>query len=70
MKLNPLTAIDFYKADHRRQYPEGTEYVYSNFTPRSGKLAPVLDDFDEKVVFFGLQGFIKYFLMPYPSTIF
>lgn len=63
MKLNPLTAIDFYKADHRRQYPAGTEYVYSNFTPRSGRLAPVLDNFDEKVVFFGLQGFIKHFLM-------
>ncbi|MDA8708610.1 nicotinate phosphoribosyltransferase [Hellea sp.] len=63
MKLNPLTAIDFYKADHRRQYPEGTEYVYSNFTPRSGKLAPVLDTYDEKVVFFGLQGFIKHFFI-------
>lgn len=57
--MNPLTAIDFYKADHRRQYPEGTEYVYSNFTPRSSRLAPVLDDFDDRVVFIGLQGFIK-----------
>jgi len=63
MKLNPLNAIDFYKADHRRQYPDGTEYVYSNFTPRSSKLAPVLDDYDQRVVFFGLQGFIKSFLM-------
>ncbi|MFI7863742.1 hypothetical protein ACFMJM_22055, partial [Acinetobacter baumannii] len=25
IKLNPLNAIDFYKADHRRQYPAGTE---------------------------------------------
>lgn len=63
MRLNPLTAIDFYKADHRRQYPEGTEYVYSNFTPRSGRLAPVLNTYDDKVVFFGLQGFIKHFLI-------
>jgi nicotinamide phosphoribosyltransferase len=63
MRLNPLTAIDFYKADHRRQYPEGTEYVYSNFTPRSARLAPVLDTFDDRVVFFGLQGFIKTFLI-------
>lgn len=63
MKLNPLTAIDFYKADHRRQYPDATEYVYSNFTPRSGKLAPVLETYDDKVVFFGLQGFIKQFLI-------
>ena len=35
MRLNPLTAIDFYKADHRRQYPDGTEYVYSNFKASS-----------------------------------
>ena len=33
MKINPLMLIDFYKADHRRQYPEGTELVYSNFGP-------------------------------------
>ena len=63
IRINPLNAIDFYKADHRRQYPEGTEYVYSNLTPRSARLAPVLDDFDERVVFFGLQGFIKHFLI-------
>lgn len=63
MQINPLTAIDFYKADHRRQYPAGTEYVYSNFTPRSSKLAPVIDGYDDKIVFFGLQGFIKHFLI-------
>lgn len=57
--MNPLTAIDFYKADHRRQYPSGTEYVYSNFTPRSSRLAPVLEGFDDRVVFIGLQGYIK-----------
>ena len=54
MKINPLTAIDFYKADHRNQYPEGTSEVYSNFTPRSNHLAKVLDDHDNKVVMFGL----------------
>ncbi len=63
MRINPLTAIDFYKADHRRQYPKGTEFVYSNFTPRSSRHAPVLDDFEGKVVCFGLQGFIKDFLI-------
>lgn len=63
IKINPLNAIDFYKADHRRQYPVGTEYVYSNLTPRSSRLAPVLEGFDERVVFFGLQGFIKHFLI-------
>ena len=31
--INPALLIDGYKADHRRQYPIGTDYVYSNFTP-------------------------------------
>jgi nicotinamide phosphoribosyltransferase len=63
MYVNPLTAIDFYKTDHRRQYPEGTTEVYSNFTPRSGKLGKVLkDNYDNKIVFFGLQYFLKDFL--------
>jgi len=59
MKRNPLNQIDFYKADHRRQYPDGTSLVYSNFTPRSDKFANVLEDFDHQAVFFGLQSFIK-----------
>jgi nicotinamide phosphoribosyltransferase len=64
MKLNPLFAADMYKTGHVKMYPEGTEYVYSNFTARSSRLAPKLKDtFDEKIVFFGLQGFIKYFLI-------
>jgi len=64
MQMNPLTAIDFYKTDHRRQYPEGTTEVYANFTPRSSRLANVLaDSYDNKVVFFGLQYFIQDFLI-------
>ena len=64
MKLNPILAIDFYKSGHIVQYPEGTEFVYSNFTPRSSKLASkIAGIFDEKVVFFGLQGFIQWFLI-------
>lgn len=63
MKINPLTAIDFYKADHRSQYPKGTTEVYSNFTPRSNRLAQVIQEGrDDKVVVFGLQYFIKHFL--------
>jgi len=58
----PATAIDFYKADHRRQYPEGTEIVYSNFTPRSDRLFN-WEGKSGKVVFFGLQGFIQAFLI-------
>lgn len=65
IKINPLTQIDFYKADHKSQYPEGTEYVYSNFTPRSSRLlkSKMRDSWDGKTVFFGLQGFIKWFLI-------
>lgn len=48
-----INAIDFYKADHRSQYPRGTTKVYSNFTPRSNKFAST-----EEVVVFGIQGFI------------
>ena len=60
MTINPLTAIDFYKADHKSQYPKGTTEVYSNFTPRSSRLAYGNPD---KVVFFGLQYFIREFLI-------
>ena len=58
MNKNPLLYTDFYKADHRRQYPEGTEFVYSNFTPRSTRLFNGSKHFDDRVVFFGLQSFL------------
>lgn len=58
MRINPLMLIDFYKADHRRQYPEGTELVYSNFTPRKSRQAN-----NENLVFFGLQYFVKEYLI-------
>lgn len=57
---NPLFLIDFYKADHRRQYPDNTITVYSNFTPRSNKYA--YEDSNEVVVF-GIQYLIKEYLM-------
>jgi nicotinic acid phosphoribosyltransferase len=56
MRFNPVNAIDAYKLDHRRQYPPGTTRVYSNFTPRGSRVAGVT-----KVVFFGLQAFLKNF---------
>lgn len=57
MNINPLHAIDFYKTDHRRQYPQGTTEVYANFTPRSGRLAKVLDSDDVSVIFFRVTVF-------------
>lgn len=64
MRINPLTAIDFYKADHRRQYPKGTTMVYSNLTARSDKLKCIPDAlWTGCITFFGLQYFIKHFLI-------
>ena len=54
---------DFYKTGHIRQYPKGTEYVYSNWTCRSDKWASTLPDFDHKVVFFGLQAACRWLLI-------
>lgn len=56
--INPLFLKDFYKTDHRRQYPEGTEFVYSNFTPRSTRIEGA-----KHVVVFGLQYLIKEYLI-------
>lgn len=50
--MNPLLLTDGYKTGHHQQYPEGTELVYSNFTPRSNKYGP---KGVEKVVSFGQQ---------------
>ena len=63
MRIFPPHATDFYKTGHIRQYPAGTTLVYSNFTCRSDKLAPVLPDFDHRVVFFGLQGLAQWMLI-------
>lgn len=61
--INPLHCIDFYKADHRRQYPKNTTEVYSNFTARSGKLAKdIIPNFNGCVLFVGLQYYISSFL--------
>lgn len=56
--MNIATAIDGYKLDHRRQYPEGTQSVYSNLTPRGSRVKG-----QTEVVFFGLQYFLKKYLM-------
>ena len=58
MNLNPATAIDGYKVDHRRQYPDNTEVVFSNLTARTTRRK-----YTDHLVFFGLQYFIKSFLI-------
>jgi nicotinamide phosphoribosyltransferase len=54
----PLLLTDGYKLDHKRQYPDGTTLVYSNWTPRKSRIEGV-----EEVVFFGLQFFLKKYLV-------
>lgn len=56
--LNPLTMIDFYKADHRNQYPDGTELVFTNFTARHAR-----DPLVKFHVNFGLQPYVKSYLI-------
>lgn len=64
MFINPLLAIDFYKVDHRRQYPKGTTEIYSNFTPRYVKHNDNITlSFDNKIVVFGIQYLIKHVLV-------
>jgi len=56
--MNPLLYTDGYKVDHRRQYPNETTLVYSNWTPRKSRIKGI-----NEVVFFGLQYFIKKYLI-------
>lgn len=66
-KLKPAHLCDFYKTGHYNQYPKGTTQVFSNFTPRSSAHSSVpahlREKYGDKVVFFGLQGFIEEFLI-------
>lgn len=56
--MNPLLLTDGYKLGHKEQYPQGTTKVYSNWTPRKSRIEGV-----NEVVFFGLQYFIKEYLI-------
>jgi nicotinamide phosphoribosyltransferase len=62
-KIKPQLAVDSYKLNHKAMYPKGTTKIYSNMTPRSGKIIENIipyDVYDGKVVHFGLQGLIKH----------
>lgn len=54
----PLLMIDFYKATHHEQYPKDLTFMVSYYTPRMSRLKDV-----DKVTLFGLQGFIKEYLI-------
>ena len=65
MLTNPLLMIDFYKATHSEQYPKGLTRMVSYYTPRMSRLGDV-----DKVTLFGLQAFIKEYLIEGFNTYF
>lgn len=58
MNIIPVLLKDGYKVGHKFQYPDHTTLVYSNLTPRRSRIEGV-----DEVVFFGLQYFIKEYLI-------
>lgn len=63
--LSPILLKDGYKVGHKFQYPAGTTLVYSNLTPRKSRDADV-----DEIVFFGLQYFVREYLMRQFDTLF
>ena len=57
-RTNPMLLIDFYKAVHAEMLPKDITKSVSYFTPRMSRI-----DRWDKVVMFGLQGFIKTYLI-------
>jgi nicotinic acid phosphoribosyltransferase len=54
LRINPLLFTDSYKLSHRIMYPEGTEFVQSNYTNRKSRVDGI-----NHVVNFGLQAWLK-----------
>lgn len=66
MKLLPIFQTDGYKQFHHLMYPEGITLLSSNMTPRSFKRLPGCTH----AVFFGLQYYIKKYLIEEWNTFF
>ncbi len=60
MNFSPALLTDFYKINHRLQYPAGTATVYSTWTARESNIAGI-----DHVVVFGVQAFIQRYLIDY-----
>ncbi|MAT51111.1 MAG: nicotinate phosphoribosyltransferase [Porticoccaceae bacterium] len=56
--MNPILLADAYKISHPEQYPDNTEYVYSNTTARKSRIDGV-----DHVVVFGIQYLTKEYLV-------
>lgn len=59
-KTNPMLLIDYYKAVHAEMLPKKMTKSVSYFTPRMSRIGRW-----DKVIMFGLQGFIKTYLIDY-----
>ena len=59
-KLNPLMLNDFYKECHADLYNTDSAKIYATWTPRKSRVRGV-----DKVVVFGIQSFIKEWLIEY-----
>ena len=59
-RINPLLESDYYKQVHWNQYPKNVAKVVSYFTPRMSRLNGI-----KHIVMFGLQSFIKEYLIKY-----
>lgn len=57
-RINPLLESDFYKQVHWNQYPKDVTKVVSYFVPRMSRI-----DGQDHLIMFGLQSFIKEFLI-------
>lgn len=58
IRYNPLLCLDFYKTAHAEQYPQTLTKMVSYYTPRMTRLGDT-----DKVTMFGLQAFIKEYLI-------
>lgn len=56
-KFAPLL-VDGYKVGHFQHYPENARVVFSNMTPRASRVEGI-----DKVIFFGLQYFLKEYVI-------
>lgn len=61
--INPLLLTDFYKSIHHLAYSDGLTKIVSYWTPRMSRKKDI-----NKVVMFGLQPFIKRYLIDYFNT--
>lgn len=59
-KANPLVLTDFYKTIHHLAYAPGLDYLVSYWTPRMSRY-----EYADKAVVFGMQAFIKEYLIGY-----